>query len=217
LILYLTPSKAISSMVSESLQIVDILPNYTLGGFFGAFYHTDIETGSRPLLEFDIIPALTRWKEKRGFYLNPPDLGARPELTWEKKRNVISLVGRNGFSPYISLTIMPITPGLPLRFHLSFIEVKGEGIILPKILPVTKMALSLSSIHIPPSSPLSGLPFKGKVLAITFSLDQVMVGEPRLVKRNILEELKTGVYGRIPTVNGERFTVNRGGFSGVSK
>lgn len=197
LILYLTPSKAVSSLVSEPLQIVDILPNYTLGGFFGAFYRTSTESNSRPLLEFNIITALTRWKEKRGFYLSPVDLSTRPELIWEKKRNGISMVGRKGFSLYISLSIMPITPRIPLRFHLSFIETKGEGIISPKIIPVTKMALSSSSIDIPSSSPLAGLPFKGKVLAIVFSLDQVIEEEKNLIKGKVLKELKTGVYGRL--------------------
>lgn len=203
LILYLTPSKVVSPLISEPLHIIEVLPNYTLGGFFGALYHTDSENnpvlatgrGPVPLIEFSIITALIRCNEKKGFYLSPVARITRPELMWEKRGLGFSLWEREGFPSYISLRVMPITPRIPLRFNLPFIEMKGEGVVLDRILPVTKMAFSSSSIHIPPSSPLSGLPFKFKIFSIIFSLDQVVVEEPKMIKGKILKELKTGVYG----------------------
>jgi hypothetical protein len=209
LILYLTPSRTVSPLISEPLQILDVIPNYTLGGFFGALYHTNPESNHAPNLfrggsnflskgsfgEFSIIPALTYWKDRKGFYLRPVDPSTRPELIWEKKGYGFSLSEKEGFQGYISLRAIPIIPRLPFRFHLHFLEIKGEGIIFPKILPITKMALSFSSIHIPPSSPLSELPFKGKIFTIIFSLGQVIVEEQKAIKGKIFKELKTGVYG----------------------
>lgn len=209
LILYLTPSKAISSLITEPLKVVEVLPDYTLGGFFGALYNTLHEIkdsgpniyhgasgqGSGSLLEFGIITGLTQCNKKKGLFLSPhpPMIGSG--LIWENRGNGIHLCGREGFSPCISLKITPIAPGIPVRFHIPFIETKGEAVVFNIILPVTKTALSFSSIHIPPSSPLSGLPFKSKIFSVIFRLDQVIVEEPKAIKSKVFKELKTGVYG----------------------
>ncbi len=205
LILYLTPSKTVSPTISEPLRVVEVLPDYTLGGYFAALYHTDHDTlspafnasGQSPgtSLEFGIITALTRCKEKKGFYLSPVTPVKGSELVWEHRRNGIYLCGREGIPPCISLDITPITPRIPIRFHLTFIEPKGDGVVFDRTLPATKPAISYSSINIPSSSPLSELPFKSKILSVIFSLEQVIVKEPKRIKGKVLKELKTGVYG----------------------
>ncbi|MBI5198966.1 MAG: hypothetical protein HZA09_03005 [Nitrospirae bacterium] len=212
LILYLTPSKSVTPYISEPLQVIEVLPDYTLGGFFGALYHMDhqiqdpalkgiqhhSECGSASSIhEFSIITAFTRYKEKKGFYLNPLEPIKRQELIWEKKGHGISLCVREGFPSYISLRVIPITPSLPFGFHLPLIEMKGEGVIFYRSLPVTKISLSTSSIHIPPSSPLSELPFKSKIFSVLFNLNQVIVAEPKTIKGKVFKELQTGVYGRV--------------------
>lgn len=197
LILYLTPSKAASAFVPGSLQIVDVLPNYTLGGFFGSIYRTDSEATSGSLVEFYAIPALARWKGRKCFYLIAHDPATKPDLIWRNERNFISLCSREGSPPYISMKIMPIAAELPFRFHLPFIEIKGEGVIFPKSIPVSRVSVSSSSIYIPPSSPLSIFPFRIKVFTITFNLAQVILEEQKLIKGKIFKELKTGVCGRI--------------------
>ncbi|MEK6693020.1 MAG: hypothetical protein AABY44_06300 [Nitrospirota bacterium] len=214
LILYLTPSKAVSPAISEPFRVVEVLPDYTLGGYFAALYHTDHDTlspayndsgqGPGTSLEFRIITALTRCpapdgtgrcKEKKGFYLSPVAPVKGSELVWEHRRNGIYLCGREGIPPCISLDITPITPKIPIRFHLTFIEPRGEGVVFERVLPATKPAISYSSIKIPSSSPLSELPFKSKIFSVIFSLEQVIVEEPKSIKGKVLKELKTGVYG----------------------
>jgi len=120
-----------------------------------------------------------------------------PELLWENRRDGISICGKEGLPPCISLNVRPITPGIPLTLRLTFIETKGEGVVFDRTLPVTKPAISFSSIHIPSSSPLSGLPFKIKIFFCAFSLNQVIVEESKAIKGKVFKELKTGVYGRI--------------------
>ncbi|MEK6691446.1 MAG: hypothetical protein AABY78_09155 [Nitrospirota bacterium] len=212
LILYLIPLKVVSSLVSEPLRIVEVFPDYTLGGFFGALYHRDHQIqdtvlkgiqpnsgcgSASPIHEFSIITAFTRYKEKKGFYLNPLEPIKRQELIWEKKGHGISLCVREGFPSYISLRVIPITPSLPFGFRLPLIEMKGEGAIFYRSLPVTKISLSTSSIHIPPSSPLSELPFKSKIFSVLFNLNQVIVEEPKTIKGKVFKELQTGIYGRV--------------------
>lgn len=185
LILYLTPSKVIAPLIPESLKVVNLLPAYTLCGFYGANYFIENSTYN----EFRVIPALTRWMEKRSFYLSPLEPMTKPELIWEKKGRVICCEVIDGLSHCMSLKFSPIIPKSPFRVALSFIELRGEGFFHKDQL-ATNIGLSSSCVEIPSNSPLLDYPFKTKLFTLSFGFDQVAVKGPVPVfkRRPIIRE-----------------------------
>ncbi|MEW6409438.1 MAG: hypothetical protein AB1488_04925 [Nitrospirota bacterium] len=175
MILYAVQSSRLNEVIPPQLTVVEIFPGYTIGGIYIAEYSNRETT----IKEMDIIPALTRHEGRRGFYVHQQISDYTDAL------------------PNMHIDYKPIWR-TPLRLKLSFLEVKGNGIVFQKVSQLSRVCISSSSIETTDESFFKEIRFKRKLLTISFRIDNIiLVDKPSKIKSKVLGEIKSGVYGNM--------------------
>jgi len=190
-VFYLVPSSRIKEMVPPQLDVIDVIPGMTLGGIYAARFP---QGDGVSLNEFGVIPSYVRYGSKKGYFLKHycvdssgskgsgmihegPDCGDS-EFEWGFTPKGASLEVYSGGSAMIGLKMRPIIKRLPISSCFHFMCTRGDNVLFFKNRLAPSIGVSLTSLRIPDTSPLAGIPLRYKLLSTYWEPSNVVRREP---------------------------------------
>ncbi|MGA2192210.1 MAG: hypothetical protein ABSG42_02385 [Nitrospirota bacterium] len=167
------------------LQVIEILPGFTIGGLYAARYGD----GKDAVSEFGVLQSYVHYGDKRGFFIrhycmegkSSPEGCAGNSFKWERAGNSWTVKISTGGSELIDLRVHPVLKGIPFNGTIPFLCVKGNSVAFLQNHFISRIGISTSTVRIPPDSPIHGFPLKYKILSTFWDTSNIIFKEPEYV------------------------------------
>jgi len=177
-VFYLVPSARVRADMPPQLEVIDVLPGMTLGGVYAA----RLPQGEGAALnEFGVMPSYVRYGSKKGYFLkhfcgdssgatsscmihDGPGCGDT-EFDWAFTPKGAKLELHTGGTAMIAISMRPLVKRLPISSCFHFMCTRGDNVLFFKNRLASAIGLSMTSLTIPDSSPLSEIPLKYKLFS----------------------------------------------------
>lgn len=190
MVFYLVPAKKVRDDLPPSVDVEEVLPGMTIGGFYASRHVMEQGFSS----EFGVAPAFVRSEERKGFYLSRlvsdgsmgmgsgAGTGTSSRFYWREEPKAVTLTvevdGREAVSMRIGIRQMRI----PLITTVPFLmanEIVSGALPVYRAHHLRELHLSSVRVRIPDFSPLAIFPAGYKLASIVWEPGEVAVWEPR--------------------------------------
>lgn len=163
IILSLVRLESARRLVARPFDILEILPGFTLGGWFCARFAAP---GS-DRVEIGRILAIGAFEEKRGFLLEPVTGGkGKPSARWAWNGGASTISVEGDGSSWIEMRVTARIPKVPIRMGFPFILAQGTGFPTSVVYQARQFDLATSRVVIPRESPLRSYPRGVKIATL---------------------------------------------------
>lgn len=184
IILSLVRLESARRLVARTFEILEILPGFTLGGWFCARFSAP--GGDR--VEIGRMHAIGAFEEKRGFLLEPVTGGrGKPSARWVSEEGSSTICVEGEGLTWIEMRVTPRIRRVPIRMGFPFILARETGFPSIIVYQTHQFELATSRVVVPRESPLRAYPHGLKIAtlcwqsATVFSEDRLeMVRSERL-------------------------------------
>lgn len=191
-VFYLIRASRVKLLVPPQLNIIEVIPGYTVGGIYAAKY---MKADLSSMSEFGVLPAYVRYGDKKGYFMHHFSVDVEcggddakagcvnePDTSWDITDNSIALDVTSGGSEMISVKLRPILRNLPFSACIPLLCVKGDNVTFMRNQFASNIGISTSTVKIPKSSPLKGFPFRFKLLSTYWDASNVVQKEQDYAK-----------------------------------
>ena len=205
IILSLVRLESARRLVARTFDILEILPGFTLGGWFCARFAAP----GADRVEVGRIHAIGAFEEKRGFLLEPVTGGrGKASARWGSEAGASTICVEGNGSSWIEMRVTPRIPKVPIRTGFPFILARETAFPSIIVYQAHQFDLATSRVVLPRESPLRSYPRGVKIVtlcwqsATVFSEDRLeMVRSERLAVPDPLCEATP--LASVPYLRGE--------------
>jgi hypothetical protein len=184
-ILYLVPVKKVTGLIPEPLRAAEVIPGFTVGGFYAARYGS---RSGQAVSEFGLMPAYVRLGDKKGFFMRHFCMDNRPakegcscgNFSWKEDGKSIALDVSSEESGLVSIRMRPVLNNIPFTGALPFLYEKGNNIVYLQNHLISRIGVSFSKVTLPEDSPIKGFPFGPKLVTAFWDTSNIVYKEPEL-------------------------------------
>lgn len=189
---YLVPAKKVRDELPASVDVEEVLPSMTIGGFYASRHVMEEGFSS----EFGVAPAFVRSEERKGFYLSRllsdgrigisgagTDASAR--FYWRDEPKAVTLTVEVDGREAVTMRIGARQMRIPLITTVPFLmanEIGSGDLPVYRAHHLRELHLSSVRVRIPEFSPLAIFPAGYKLASIVWEPGEVAVWEPRPVE-----------------------------------
>lgn len=209
-ILYLFAARGMRPLVPQPLELVEVFPGMTCGGFYLARHcHRGVEVAK----EFGLVPGVCQHGEKKGFYLRSFRPGSGDpygeafgvtDLVWETRRTSLQVRVLGGDQTLLTLEMPSRALQIPIRIGFPFLRLRGGGgAVFLEMMQAPQVSFMISTVRAA-RPPFADLPFRVKLASIRWQSAEVLSleGEQRLPGKLFKEAHSTYGRSRLPDGQG---------------
>jgi len=199
-VLYLVPTRQVRGLIPSPLEIYEVMPGMTVGGIYAARHGKPGEPSSS---EFGLLPASVSYGGRKGFYMHnfcvdsedTKPCGRRAfttdkavsDFSWDITDKSINLDVFSGGNPVVNVRMHPIISKTPLTASFPILCVKGNNVVFLRNNYAASIGISTSTVTVPSGSPLSGFPFKIKLISTMWDASNIILKEPEYLHAGALK------------------------------
>ncbi|MHB8174744.1 MAG: hypothetical protein ACYDFU_09850 [Nitrospirota bacterium] len=192
IILYLVPIKKIKGQVPEQLEVLEVVPGFTLGGIYAARYWS---RGRDFVSEFGLMQSYVRFGDKKGFFIdhfcmdkNPASEGCSGSFSWGGKGRLVTLNVSAEGADLIDIKMRPLIKDIPFTGTLPFLCLKGNNVVYHHNHFISRIGISLSKVVLPSGSHLRDFPFGPKLFTVFWDTSNIVFQEPEYVGQRVMKQ-----------------------------
>jgi hypothetical protein len=191
----------VQSYVPSHFHIQQVLPGYTLGGYYGLHYDA---SPIGPYDELIIFPALVSFGGKTGFYVSHSYVNREQALQggmqyWGKPRELrrFEVAFENHhwqFEMFEAGEVIfaargrVLTPAVPFNFSIPFLDDTREEVVWYSGLFDTQLQFSTARLKINPECAFGQLARARHLVSVGFRSLRLVLGEPSVVKEAVVHQ-----------------------------
>jgi hypothetical protein len=191
----------VKSYIPSHFHIQQVLPGYTLGGYYGLHYDA---SPVGPYDELIVFPGLVTFGNKMGFYVShsyvnqeralhgaapcwgPPRALKRLEASFEN--NHWSFEMFEAGDVVFSADGRALTPSVPMNFSVPFLDEAREDVVWYSGLFDTQLQFATARIKVGPDGPFGKLARARRLVTVGFRSLRLVLGAPSAVKEAVVHQ-----------------------------